>query len=195
MLLLAAGALSRVARDLRAAMACAAAGIPAAVTTGLAALPPHHLWPVHGGAAAFGLGVTGAYAVLAMIAIRCWSAWFGASAAFCAFGAATAAVVGLAGATAAHAGVVLAVLATALAAAAPMVAMRLGRLPLRGCPRTSPRSARTRSPPSARTSWARPPPRSGCSPACWPRSACRWSPARSRRCAPPAPGRSCWSAC
>jgi len=41
-----------------------------------------------------------------------------------------AAVVGLAGVTAAHAGVVLAVLATALAAAAPMVAMRLGRLPL-----------------------------------------------------------------
>ncbi|WP_344659527.1 type VII secretion integral membrane protein EccD, partial [Catenulispora subtropica] len=120
----------RVAHDRRAALACDAAGVPAAVAAGLAALPPHHLWPVHGGAAALGLGVTGAYGGLAMIAVRRWSAWFGALAAFCAFGAATAAVVGLAEVTAAHAGVVLAVLATALAATAPMIAMRLGRLPL-----------------------------------------------------------------
>ncbi|NUR59182.1 MAG: type VII secretion integral membrane protein EccD, partial [Catenulispora sp.] len=55
-LLLAGGALSRVAQDRRAATACVAAGVPAAVTTGLSALPPHHLWPVHGGAAALGLG-------------------------------------------------------------------------------------------------------------------------------------------
>ncbi|OLE20701.1 MAG: type VII secretion integral membrane protein EccD [Catenulispora sp. 13_1_20CM_3_70_7] len=129
-LLAAAGALSRVLHDTRAATACAAAGMPIAVTTGLSALPPHHLWPVHGGAAALGLGVTGGYSVLAMVAVKRWSAWFGALALGCALGAATAAVVGLAGVTAAHAGVVLAVLATALAAGAPMVAMRLSRLPL-----------------------------------------------------------------
>jgi type VII secretion integral membrane protein EccD len=129
-LLAAGGVLARVLHDRRAAVACVAAGLPAAVLTGVSAVPPHHLWPLRGGAAGLGLAVLAAYGALAIFAVKHYSAWFGALVGAAALGGGTAAVVGLADVTAAHAGVVLAVLSTALAAAAPMLSMRLGRLPL-----------------------------------------------------------------
>lgn len=124
------GLLARVMHDRRAAIACVAAGLPGAVLAGVSAPPPHQLWPLHGGSAALGLAALALYSGLAIVTVRHYSAWFGALAGAGVLGGATAAVVGLANTTAAHAGVVLAVLSTALAAAAPMLSMRLGRLPL-----------------------------------------------------------------
>ncbi|WP_194895621.1 type VII secretion integral membrane protein EccD [Catenulispora pinisilvae] len=124
------GLLARVQHDRRAAIACVAAGLPAALLTGVSAVPPHKLWPLHGGAAALGLAVLAAYSGLAIVTVKHYSAWFGALAGAAVLGGGTAAVVGMAHTTAAHAGVVLAVFATALAAGAPMLSMRLGRLPL-----------------------------------------------------------------
>ncbi|MEY9860897.1 type VII secretion integral membrane protein EccD [Catenulispora sp. GAS73] len=129
-LLVAGGLLARVVHDRRAAIACVAAGLPGAVLAGLSAAPPHRLLPLHGGSAALGLAALAAYGAAAIVTVKHYSAWFGALAGAAALGGATAAVVGLADVTAAHAGVVLAVLSTALAAGAPMLSMRLGRLPL-----------------------------------------------------------------
>jgi type VII secretion integral membrane protein EccD len=84
---------------------------------------------MHGGATALGLTVAAGYAVLAMVAVRSWSAWFGGLALGTTLGAVTAAVVALSGVRTQHAGVVLAVFATAFAALAPLAAMRLSRLP------------------------------------------------------------------
>ena len=129
-LLAAGGVLARVAHDRRAAIACVAAGLPGAVTAGLSAAPPHRLLPLHGGSAALGLAVLAAYGAAAIVTVKHYSAWFGALAGASVLGGGTAAVVGFGGVTAAHAGVVLAVFATALAAGAPILSMRLGRLPL-----------------------------------------------------------------
>ena len=129
-LLAAGGVLARVAHDRRAAIACVAAGLPGAVMAGLSAAPPHRLLPLHGGSAALGLAVLAAYGVAAIVTVKHYSAWFGALAGASVLGGGTAAVVGLGGVTAAHAGVVLAVFSTALAAGAPILSMRLGRLPL-----------------------------------------------------------------
>ena len=131
-LLTAGGVLARVAHDRRAAIACVAAGLPAAVMrrpVGRAAAPAAgrctaarrpsgspSLAAYGGGGHRHGealLGLVrraGRRPRSSAAAPPRWSGWHDV--------------------TAAHAGVVLAVLATALAAGAPILSMRLGRLPL-----------------------------------------------------------------
>lgn len=130
LLLLGGGALSRAYGDADAGAACATAGVSAALLTGMSMPPPHHAWSLQPGALALGLTAATGYGVLAVALVEHWLAWFGCLTVAAGLGAVAAAVVSLTGVSAPGAGVVLAVVATALAAAAPMLALRLGRLPL-----------------------------------------------------------------
>ena len=124
------GALSRAYGDADAGAVCATAGVAAAALAGLSALAPHHAWAHGAGPLALGFAAVAGYAVLAVTLVAHWPSWFGCLAVAAGFGAAGAAAVSLAAATPAAAAAVAAVAATVLASAAPMIAMRLARLPL-----------------------------------------------------------------
>lgn len=129
-LLLGGGALSRAYGDSGAGAAGALAGTGAALLAGMAAFPPHPLISVAAGPLGAGLASVTIYAVLAGVTVADRLPWFVAVSVSAGLGALTTAVVLLADVRAASAAAVLAVLATALAAVAPMLALRLGRLPL-----------------------------------------------------------------
>jgi type VII secretion integral membrane protein EccD len=129
LMLLAGGALARAYGDAEAGVAAAAAGVPAALLAGMTALPPHVFSP-GSGQLAVGLAAVTLYGVLVVVAVAHRLAWFLAVTVAAAFGAIGAAVVLLSGARAAEAAAVLPVVATALGAVAPMISLRLARLPL-----------------------------------------------------------------
>jgi type VII secretion integral membrane protein EccD len=129
-LLLVGTALSRGYKDADAGAACAAAGVAAAAMAGMSALAPHHAWSLGPRSLALGLAAVAAYAVLTVTLVGRWNSWFGGLALSAGLGTVTAAVVSLTGVTPAGGAAVLAVVATALTPAAPMIAMRLARLPM-----------------------------------------------------------------
>jgi type VII secretion integral membrane protein EccD len=129
LMLLAGGALARAYGDAEAGVAAAAAGVPAALLAGMTALPPHVFSP-GSGQLAVGLAAVTLYGVLVVVAVAHRLAWFLAVTVAAAFGAIGAAVVLSSGARAAEAAAVLPVVATALGAVAPMISLRLARLPL-----------------------------------------------------------------
>jgi type VII secretion integral membrane protein EccD len=128
-LLLAAGALGRAYGDPEAAAACAAAGVPAVLLAGMTALPPHE-FAFGAGQLAVGLAALAVYGVLVVVVVAHRVAWFACLTVASAFGAVGAAVVLLAGSGPAGVAAVLSVLATAFGAVAPMISLRLARLPL-----------------------------------------------------------------
>ena len=139
------GALSRAYGDAGAGAGCAIAGIPAALLAGMTALPPHQPWTLAAAPVALGLGAVTVYGVPAVVMVADRLPWFVAAIVAAGSGAITAAVVRLGEVHAASGAAVLAAAATAAAAIAPMLAMRLGRLPLPRVPGTSTRSAPRRS--------------------------------------------------
>jgi type VII secretion integral membrane protein EccD len=128
-LLLAAGALGRAYGDANAAASCAAAGVPAVLLAGMTVLPPH-AFGFGAGPLALGLAAGTLFGVLAVVVVAHRVAWFLGGTVAAALGAVAAAVVLLAGAAPAGAAAVLSVLVTALGAVAPMISLRLARLPL-----------------------------------------------------------------
>ncbi|HEX5405643.1 MAG TPA: type VII secretion integral membrane protein EccD [Pseudonocardiaceae bacterium] len=128
-MLLAGGALGRAYGDAEAGVAAAAAGVPAALLAGMTALPPH-VFAFGAGPLAVGLAAVTLYGVLVVVAVAHRVAWFITVTVAAAFGAIGAAVVLLSGSTAAEVAAVLPVVATALGAVAPMISLRLARLPL-----------------------------------------------------------------
>ena len=129
-LLLGGGALSRAYGDASAGAAGALAGVGAALLAGMSALPPHALFSTSAGALAAGFAAVTVYGVLAAVSVADRLPWFVAVSVSAGFGAITTAVVLLADTSPTSAAAVVAVIATALAAVAPMMALRLGRLPL-----------------------------------------------------------------
>jgi type VII secretion integral membrane protein EccD len=129
LMLLAGGALARAYGDAEAGVAAAAAGVPAALLAGMTALPPH-MFSLGSGQLAVGLAAVTLYGVLVVVAVAHRVAWFLAMTVAAAFGAIGAAVVLLSGARAVEVAAVLPVVATALGAVAPMISLRLARLPL-----------------------------------------------------------------
>jgi type VII secretion integral membrane protein EccD len=128
-LLLTAGALGRAYGDPEAAAACAAAGVPAVSLAGMTALPPHE-FAFGAGQVALGLAAVALYGVLVVVVVAHRVAWFACLTVASAFGAVGGAVVLLAGAGPAGVAAVLSVLVTAFGAVAPMISLRLARLPL-----------------------------------------------------------------
>jgi type VII secretion integral membrane protein EccD len=128
-LLLAAGAAGRAYGDANAAASCAAAGVPAVLLAGTTVLPPHR-FGFGAGPLALGLAAVTLFGVLAVVVVAHRVAWFLCGTVAAALGAIGAAVVLLAGATPSGVAAVLSVLATALGAVAPMISLRLARLPL-----------------------------------------------------------------
>ncbi|SDZ10776.1 type VII secretion integral membrane protein EccD [Amycolatopsis xylanica] len=129
-LLLGGGALSRAYGDAGAGAAGALAGVGAALLAGMSALPPHAPFSLAAGPLGAGLATVTVYAVLGAVVVADRLPWFVAVAGSAGLGALTTAFVLLFDARPVAAASVLAVLATALAAVAPMLALRLGRLPL-----------------------------------------------------------------
>lgn len=127
--LVAGGALARAYGDATAGAVCAGAGVPAALLAGATTLPPH-VFALGAGQLAAGLGVGTVYGVLAVILVAARLPWFLCLTVSSALGALAAAVVLLAGTSAIASASVAAAVATALAAVAPMVSLRLARLPL-----------------------------------------------------------------
>jgi type VII secretion integral membrane protein EccD len=129
-LLLAAAALSRAVGDATAAAACAGAGVFAAALAGLTALPPHTLWPVAADAAGLGLGAVTLCCAAAAVLIPRAVAWFASAAVTAGLGALIAAVALLFSVSPVSVAAVSVTLVTAITAAAPMISLRLARLPL-----------------------------------------------------------------
>ncbi len=129
-LALAAGALARAYGDVAAASACAAAGTATALLTGLIALPPHSPWPIGAESLGVSLGAGALYAATAAALITYRLAWFASIAVASAGGALITACVLLFDATPLGVAAVAATLVTALTAAAPLISLRLARLPL-----------------------------------------------------------------
>lgn len=129
-LLLGGGALSRAYGDAEAGVAVSVAGFAPALLAGMSALPAHPPFSLAAGPLGCGLAAVTAYGVLAAVSVADRVPWFVAVTAAAALGAVTTAVVLLAGSVAEPAAAVLAVVVTALTAAAPMLALRLGKLPL-----------------------------------------------------------------
>jgi len=129
-LLVVGAALARAVGDPGAASACVGAGMVVAFFAGTSALPPHEVWPPKVDALAIGFGAVALYgAVAATIAVH-RLAWFAAAAVAAAGGALITSVVLLFDVTPRSAVIVAVVLVTALTAMAPMVSLRLARLPL-----------------------------------------------------------------
>jgi type VII secretion integral membrane protein EccD len=128
-LLLAAGALGRAYGDVDAAVAGAAAGLPAALLAGMTVLPPHD-FGFAAGQLSLGLAAVTLYCVLIIVIVPHRVAWFLCVTIAAAFGAIGAAVIMLTDASAAGTAAVLPVVATALGAVGPMISLRLARLPL-----------------------------------------------------------------
>lgn len=130
-LLLGGGALSRAYGDAEAGVAVSVAGFAPALLAGMSALPPHPPFSLAAGPLGCGLAAVTAYGVLAAVSVADRLPWFVAVTVAAALGAAATAVVLLVGGdTAEPAAAVLAVVVTASTAAAPMLALRLGKLPL-----------------------------------------------------------------
>lgn len=129
-LLLAGGALSRAYGDSGAGAAGALAGVGVALLAGMSVLPPNSLFSLRAGPLAAGLAAVTVYGVLAAVTVADRLPFFVAVTGASAIGAIAAGIVLVAGVRPMAAAAVTAVLATALAAAAPMLALRLGRLPL-----------------------------------------------------------------
>jgi type VII secretion integral membrane protein EccD len=127
--LLGGGALARAYGDADAGAVCAAAGVPAALLAGATVLPPH-VFALGPGQLAAGLGVGAVYGVLAVLAVAARLPWFLCLAVSSALGALASAVVLLADVHPISVAGFAAALATALAAVAPMISLRLARLPL-----------------------------------------------------------------
>jgi type VII secretion integral membrane protein EccD len=128
--LLAGGGLARAFGDAAAAASCAAGGALAAALAGLIALAPHEIWPLGAESVGVGLGATTVYAATAAVLVPRALAWFAATAVAAALGAVIAAVVLLFGVAPVSAAAVSVALVTAITAAAPMISLRLARLPL-----------------------------------------------------------------
>jgi type VII secretion integral membrane protein EccD len=128
--LLAAAALSRAVGDSAAAAAVAGAGVLAAALAGLTALPPHALWPLAADSAGIGLGAVTLYCAAAAMLVPRAVAWFASTAVAAGLGALIAAVALLFGVTPVSAAAVSVTLLTAITGAAPMISLRLARLPL-----------------------------------------------------------------
>ncbi|KAA2266474.1 type VII secretion integral membrane protein EccD [Solihabitans fulvus] len=129
-LLLGGGALGRAYGDADSGAACAVAGLVAALLAGMTALPPHTAWPIATGPLAAGLAAVTVYGVLAAVVVADRLAWFSAVSAAAGLGAIASAVVLLTDVTSAGAAAGLAAVATALSAVAPMISLRLSRMPL-----------------------------------------------------------------
>jgi type VII secretion integral membrane protein EccD len=128
-LLLTGGALARAYGDSGSGVACAAAGVGAALLAGLTAVPPFAV-SLDVAALAAGLAALTGYGVLASVLLSDRLPWFGGLAVAAGAGAITSAIVLLAGVGVAGPAAVLTAAVTALAALAPMLALRLGKLPL-----------------------------------------------------------------
>jgi type VII secretion integral membrane protein EccD len=128
-LLLSGGAVARAYGDSGSGVACAAAGVGAALLAGLTAVPP---FEVSFGVASLAAGMAAltGYGVLAAVLLPDRLPWFGGLAVAAGAGTVTAAIVLLSGVPVVGPAAVLTALVTALAALAPMVALRLGKLPL-----------------------------------------------------------------
>jgi type VII secretion integral membrane protein EccD len=129
-LLLGGGALSRAYGDAEAGAAGSLAGVGVALLAGMSVLPPHPLFSLSAGPLAAGFAAVTVYGVLAAVSVADRLPWFVAVTVAAGFGAVTTGVVLLAGVRPVAAASVVAVLGTALAAVAPMLALRLARLPL-----------------------------------------------------------------
>ncbi len=140
------GALARAYGDAEAGAVCAGAGVPAALLAGATVLPPH-VFALGAGQLAAGLGVGAVYGVLVVLAVAARLPWFLCLAVSSALGALAAAVVLLANVHPIGAAGFAAAIATALAAVAPMISLRLARLPLPRVP-AAPGGPRCRRPAS-----------------------------------------------
>ncbi|HEX4705997.1 MAG TPA: type VII secretion integral membrane protein EccD [Pseudonocardiaceae bacterium] len=129
LLLLGAGALGRAYADVEAGAVCAAAGLPAALLAGMT-VPPPHVVSLAAGQLGFGLAALTVYGVLVVVVLGARLAWFLCVTVAAAIGAIATAVVLLAGSRPVGSAGVTAVLVTALAMFAPMISLRLARLPL-----------------------------------------------------------------
>jgi type VII secretion integral membrane protein EccD len=129
-LLLGGGALSRAYGDAEAGAAGAVAGVGVALLAGMSVLPPHPLVSLAAGPLAAGFAAVTVYGVLAAVSVADRLPWFVAITSAAGLGAITTGVVLLAGVKPVSAAAVIAVLCTALAAVAPMLSLRLARLPL-----------------------------------------------------------------
>ncbi|WP_370939203.1 type VII secretion integral membrane protein EccD [Amycolatopsis sp. cg13] len=129
-LLLGGGALSRAYGDSGAGAAGALAGVGVAFLAGISLLPPHSVFSLSAGPLAAGLAAVTVYGVLAAVSVADRLPFFVAVVGSAGIGAIATGVVLLTGAKPVAAAAVAAVLATALAAVAPMLALRLGRMPL-----------------------------------------------------------------
>jgi type VII secretion integral membrane protein EccD len=129
-LALASGALARAVGDSDAASGCAGAGMVVALIAGIAALPPHAVWPVRVDSLAVGLGAATLFGAVAAALIVHRLAWFAAAAVASAGGALISSAVLLFDVSPLGAATVAVALVTAMTAAAPMLALRLARLPL-----------------------------------------------------------------
>jgi type VII secretion integral membrane protein EccD len=129
-LLFGGAALTRAYGDGPAGSACAISGISAALLAGLTALPPFRAWPLELDSAAVGLVVVTVYGVLATALIASKLALFIAVIVTAGLSSIAAAVVLLAEVPLLHAAAVVIPIVTALPAVAPMLALRIGKLPL-----------------------------------------------------------------
>ncbi|MEE6261330.1 type VII secretion integral membrane protein EccD [Plantactinospora sonchi] len=132
-LLLAGGALARAYGDVGAAGACAAAGTVTAFAVGATALPPHAGWPPGPGTLALGLAAVTCYAALTVAVVH-RQPWFVGMLVATGAGALVCTTVLLLDVPPPDVAAVAVTLLTALTAAAPMVALRLARLPLPNVP-------------------------------------------------------------
>ena len=96
----------------------------------MSVLPPHPLFSLSAGPLSAGFAAVPVYSVLAALSVADRLPWFVAITGAAGFGAITSGVVLLTGVSPTSAAAVVAVLGTALAAVAPMLALRLARLPL-----------------------------------------------------------------
>ncbi|QUQ72227.1 type VII secretion integral membrane protein EccD [Kutzneria sp. CA-103260] len=128
-LLFSGGALARAYGDSGSGVACAAAGVGPALLAGLTAVPPFQA-SLEVASIAAGLAATTGYGVLAAVLLSDRLPWFGGLAVAAGFGTVATAFVLLSGVPVAGPAAVLAAVVTALAALAPMLALRLGKLPL-----------------------------------------------------------------
>jgi type VII secretion integral membrane protein EccD len=128
-LLVLGAALGRAYGEADAGAACVAAGVPGVLLAGMTALPPHGIG-FHAGQLAMGLAAVTVFGVLAIVVLAHRVAWFLALTVAAASGALGAATVLLAGARPAAVAGAAAVLATAFGAVAPMISLRLAKLPL-----------------------------------------------------------------
>ncbi|TDD52713.1 type VII secretion integral membrane protein EccD [Saccharopolyspora elongata] len=128
-LAVAGGALSRARGDLDSGSATAGAGVVAALLAGITALPPHLPWPFEVGSFAAGLGAVALYATAAAMLVHRFTV-FAPIVAASALGALITASVPLFDLPGTSVAAVSVALTAALTAAAPMIALRLAKLPM-----------------------------------------------------------------